>query len=578
MKLTKEVINNIENGLRKEYFVNGDSLQSIKDIMKDTHTTALSLAVIKDSEIVLEKGYGITDKVSNRPVNANTLFQAASISKPLTALAVMKLVEDGVLDLDTDINTYLKSWKLPDNEFTLNEAVTLRNLLSHTAGVSVSGFPGYYNDADIPDLISILNGDSPSNTPIIEVDMKPNTRFRYSGGGTTIVQQMLIDQLNKPFQDIMRELVLEPLGMKHSFYKNSKLSHEEISHIAVAHDGNGNQIKGKHNIYPEMAAAGLWTTPGDLSKFVIEVQKSLKNESNKILSKSSIETMVSPVLDGVYSIGLVNKMIIKEDLMGHGGGNAGYQCFMLFQKDKGYGVIAMTNSDNGSNIRMPLLRSIAFEMNWHKLMNPTLEIKETSPDVFTLFTGNYKIDSDQSLTIFTENNKMYCQSFSEGKKELHYVGENKVIDEDRMMLFNYENNKYYMNDKEVFLLNPNEKLACDYIEIGKINEAINCYNDLIDNDSKIKIDLEQKLFLLVYSMRKKGDIKKAINILKVTIEIFPESFIIWNYLGEFYFEEKLYDLTIYAMEKSLDNNPKNDNAKKFIVKAQEKLTKISQRS
>jgi CubicO group peptidase (beta-lactamase class C family) len=573
MDITNKIIDKIENGLRNEYFVKGDPLQSIEDMLEASDIPALSVAVIKGSELVWAKGYGICDKESKRPVDVHTLFQAASISKPLTALAVMKLVENGVLDLDTDINTYLKSWKVPKNEFANHEAVTIRNLLSHTAGTTVSGFPGYKIDTEIPGLNNILNGDSSANTAKVEVDMKPNTRFRYSGGGTTIIQRMLIDQLDKPFEKIMKELVLEPLGMKDSFYKNAKLNVDEEARIAAAHDSEGNQITGKYHIYPEMAAAGLWTTPGDLSKYVIEVQKSLMNESNKIISKASMEMMITPVLNGEYNLGLANKTILNEHLLGHSGGNTGYGCDMSFHKDKGYGVIIMNNSDNSFGIKMPLLRSVASVMNWNDLLNPELELHELTPDVMSLFVGRYKISQDKSLSIIQENNQLYRKSFIDGKSELNYVGENTVIDENRLVLFRFEQDKLFMNGREITTLGPDEKLACDYIEAGKIEEATKCYKDMIQNDPKISLELERKLSFLGYSAGEKGDEKTAIKVLKVALELYPESFICWEFIGEFYFKEKAYDLTIQAMEQSLKYNPGNTNAKNYIAKANVKLTK-----
>ena len=369
MQNKQENIEQVENRLRQEYFIKGDKLKSITELMKETNTPGISVAVIHNFEVVWAKSYGTSDTEKQSIVNTNTIFQAASISKPLTALAVMKLVQDGKLDLDENINVYLNNWKLPENEFTYKNKATLRNLLSHTAGVTVSGFPGYNPDVKIPTLVQALNGEFPANTGKIVVDMEPNTEFRYSGGGYTIVQQVLIDQLQKPFEEIIQELVLDPLGMTNSFYSNTALNEKQFTNATSGHKGDGSEILGKRHIYPEMAAAGLWTTAEDLAKFSVEVQKSLKGKSNKILTKEFMQIMTTPILDGEYNIGLHNEKIGTEQLLGHNGGNEGYTCSMLFHKEKGFGVILMSNCDKGYEIKMPFFRSAAAAYNWDNIIS-----------------------------------------------------------------------------------------------------------------------------------------------------------------------------------------------------------------
>lgn len=375
MKTRQEKIKQVENGFLPEEFVKGDTMKSITRVMEENNINGISIAVIDNFQVDWVKVYGVADIETKQLMNTDTIFQAASISKPITALAVMKLVQDGKLDLDKNINLYLKSWKLSENEFTVKNKVTLRNLLSHTAGVTIGGFPGYGCSDKLPTLVQVLNGEIPANTDKIIVDMQPNTRYRYSGGGFVIVQQVLIDQLQKPFQDIMRELVLEPLGMKNSFYSNTDLNETQCVNASAGHNSDGKQVVGKRHIYPEMAAAGLWTTAEDLAKFAIEVQKSLKGESNKILTKQFMEIMTTPILKGEYNIGLFNQKIYKEQLVGHNGSNEGYNCNMLFHKEKGYGVILMTNSDNGYKINIPLFRSVASAYGWDNILSPEYKIK-----------------------------------------------------------------------------------------------------------------------------------------------------------------------------------------------------------
>jgi CubicO group peptidase (beta-lactamase class C family) len=575
MQNKKNKIGQVENGLRPEYFIKGDKLKSITEVMKETNTPGISVAVIHNSEIVWTKGYGIADTETQLPVNTNTIFQAASISKPLTALAVMKLVQDGKLDLDENINLYLKTWKLPENELTAKNKVTLRNLLSHTAGVTVHGFSGYKSNAEIPTLVQVLNGESPANSGKVVVDMEPNTEFRYSGGGYTIVQQALIDQLQKPFQEIMQELVLGPLGMKNSFYSNAALNEKQCTNATAGHNNDGERVAGKRNIYPEMAAAGLWTTAEDLAKFSIEVQKSLNGESSKILTKEFMEIMTTPVLKGEYNIGLCNEKIGAEQLLGHDGGNEGYTCGMLFHKEKEYGAILMSNSQSGYKMNIPFLRSAAAAYGFDNILHPDYEITDLSAEEIKLFSGNYKMEVDKTVKIFEENNKLVYKTIFDDLKQLDYVGNNIMIDVDRTVKIEVreDSGELYMNEKKLERLNHGEKLASDYIEEDNIEQAVRCYQELMEKDKNMKNQLENKLNNDGYGCMSRKNNNTAIAFLKINTILFPESDNSWDSLGEAYFSDKQYELSIEAMKKSLEYNPSNQNAIQVIKDAKKYLEK-----
>jgi CubicO group peptidase (beta-lactamase class C family) len=573
MKAQQEYIEQVENGLREEYFIKGDKLKSITEAMKEVCIPGVSVAVIHNFELVWAKGYGIRDTEAELPVNTSTLFQAASISKPLTALAVMKLVQDGKLNLDEDINTYLKTWKLPGSELTVKNKVTLRNLLSHTAGVTVHGFPGYSPEVEIPTLVQVLNGELPANTGRIIVDMEPDTEFRYSGGGYTIVQQALIDQLQKPFEEIMSEIVLEPLDMTNSFYSNSSLNEKQCINATAGHKSDGSQVNHKRHIYPEMAAAGLWTTAEDLAKFAIEVQKSLKGESNKILTKDFMEIMTAPILAGQYNIGLCNEKIGGELLLGHNGGNEGYSCSMMFHKEKGYGVVFMSNSDNGYKIKQPLFRSTAAAYSFYNILRPDYEIAELSEDSMKLFEGSYKMQSDKTLKVFQYDGKLFYKTIYDQSVQLEYVGNNTLIDINRSVKFELieGSRKLFMNENEIERLKDGEKLASDYIEEGNIEQAVKCYSELMEKDGHMRLRLENDLNNDGYKCIFRENYKTAIAFLRISTILFPESSNAWDSLGEAYFINKQYELCIEAMEKSLKYNTNNQNAATLIKEAEEHL-------
>lgn len=320
---------------------------TLEELMVRFGVPGVSIAVIQDFEIHWAKGYGIADVETGATVNPETLFQAASISKPVNAMAFLSAAQAGKLSMDADINTLLKSWKLLESPFSQAQPVTPRLLASHTAGLGDGfGFPGYSPSDPLPTTIQILNGDKPSNVGPVLLARPPMTAFHYSGGGITILQLALTDVLGKPYAEILQETVLGPVGMTQSTFEQP-LSPERDRNAARAHDGEGRAMGDKWHVYPELAAAGLWTTPTDLARFAIEVQKSLRGEANHVLSQTMIKEMVSPVGVGDYAVGFSLTKTGQGWYFGHGGGNWGFCCLLVAHKVKGYGFAVMTNAQNG---------------------------------------------------------------------------------------------------------------------------------------------------------------------------------------------------------------------------------------
>ena len=343
---------------------------TLDDAMKKIGVPGASVAVIKDFEIQWSRGYGVADVTSGARATPDTLFQAASISKPITAMAVLKAVQDGRLTLDQDVNELLASWKVPRNDATARQPVTLRGLLSHTSGTDDGfGFPGYNPNAPVPTPVQILKGEKPSNVGAVVVARPPLTAYKYSGGGLTLVQLLLTDVLKRPFPDILRETVLAPLGMSHSAYEQP-LSPERDRQAARGHDRSGAAGDVKWHVYPELAAAGLWTTAPDLARFGIELQKSLQGRSNRVLTRATTFEMATPVGVGPFAIGMDVRNLGEGWYLGHGGSNWGFQCLLLVHKLKGYGVAVMTNSDSGGRLVAEVRDRVAAAYRWDMLDKP----------------------------------------------------------------------------------------------------------------------------------------------------------------------------------------------------------------
>jgi CubicO group peptidase (beta-lactamase class C family) len=342
----------------------------IDALRKQFNVPGVSVAVIKDFKIEWARGYGVMDAATNAPVTTDTLFQAASISKTIAAMASMKAVQNGRFALDQDVNTILKSWKLPGGEYTKERPVTPRSLMSHTSGTGDGfGFPGYSPDAPLPTLPQILDGQAPSNLRPVRLERPPLTGFKYSGGAVMIQQLALMDAVGRPFADIARDWVLTPIGMTNSTYEQPLPSARQ-KQAALAHSRTGGRMDAPWHVYPEQAAAGLWTTPTDLAKFLIEAQETLAGRSNRVLSRASMLEMVTPVGVGPFAVGFQIGKQGEGWYFMHGGSNWGYQCNMIAHRLKGYGLVIMTNSDSGGALMQELGRRIQQAYKWDVFDQP----------------------------------------------------------------------------------------------------------------------------------------------------------------------------------------------------------------
>lgn len=356
-------VERIENNLFEIAKTGADTgiAHSVFERMKAFGVAGMSVAVFEQGKVIWAKGYGIRNKESNEKVTSTTVFQAASISKPVTSVAAFKLVDKGLLNLDENINTYLKKWKVPENEFTTDSKVTLKGIVSHTAGLTVHGFNGYGPNDSIPNIMQILDGIRPANSEPIRVFMKPNTEESYSGGGFTVLQLAIEERTGKPFSKAVDELVLFPVGMKNSRF-SLKVPSDFQKNVATGYRENGERVDGGYHIYPEQAAAGLWTTSSDLAQFMIEVGNSYRGKQG-LLRQETVKKMFERI-PGASGLGFGIDGEGQSLRFRHSGGNEGFSCFAVSFAETGRGVVVMTNSDNGSPLVREMLRAISKEYKW----------------------------------------------------------------------------------------------------------------------------------------------------------------------------------------------------------------------
>lgn len=335
---------------------------SLIERMNECHTCAISVAIVENFEVSEVYAYGVRERETKEAVSEETLFQAGSISKPVFTVAVMRLVEQGILELDKDICEYLIGYEVPTYDKQKHK-ITLRQILSHYAGLSIHGFSGYQQGQEIPTIEQILRGEAPSNNMKLKLYREPEIGYQYSGGAYILAQKVVTDVCKKDFCELMDELILSPLQMTNSTYSQT-LSDGKYTNIAFGYNPHDLQIPGGYNIMPELSAAGLWTTSSDLAKVGIEIMRSLKGESN-FLKKETSELMITEAYPGSpYGLGFALGQSKKGLTFGHSGANFGYHSYMIFCPNEGSGIVIMQNSDIGAGICKEITNAFKESMEW----------------------------------------------------------------------------------------------------------------------------------------------------------------------------------------------------------------------
>lgn len=415
-----------EAGLMQSVQIEGEPTEywSLADRMAFHNVPGVSIAVIRDGKIAWAKGYGVLETGTATPVNPDTLFQAGSISKPVAGIAALKLVEQGKLQLDAPINDALASWKIPDNAFTQQTPVTLRQIMSHTAGLTVHGFPGYAADEPVPTVQQVLDGTPPANTPPVRVDKLPGESWRYSGGGYTVMQLAMTDVAGKDFVTLTDELVLKPAGMARSSYLNP-LPANNLANAATGHKRTGKAIAGLRHTYPEMAAAGLWTTPSDLARMGLAVTAAARGDAGAILGPDMTQQMLT-LQKNDYGLGFALEDDGDGQVFSHGGSDEGFEALFFAYTDGHGGAAIMTNGQRGGMLASEIAASLGATYGWKYGTPETRKAEALTPERAALFAGDYLAKRegrpDLALTITADGSKLWIEAEPMIRKQRFYVG------------------------------------------------------------------------------------------------------------------------------------------------------------
>ena len=530
----------VEQGILPAVVVRGEDVHyTLAERMAKHKVPGVSIAVFDNYRLVWAKAYGVADAETGAPVTETTLFQAGSISKSVNALTVMTAVADGKLALDTPINTYLTTWKLPDNELTRATPVTLRRLLSHTAGTTVHGFPGYATGAAVPTIVQILDGGTPANTAAIRVDLAPGTEFRYSGGGTTISQLALVDVLGAPYPQLTRERVIGPLGMADSTYEQP-LPPDRLAAAAAGHRGDGSIVPGKRHTYPEMAAAGLWTTPTDLAKFFLELSLARAGKSSLIPQDTAMlmTTVVAKNGPGPGGVGLGVFIMDRNGTLtfGHGGADEGFQADAVTSLDGGYGVVVMANSDNGFRLFAEIERTVFAAMGWPGAGTPIERVALTA-EQRERFIGTYTSTRGLPLSIVATGERLERVLPMLDPVELIPIDADTLAATDEPIT-------YTRTDRGLEIAHDGhpvgvaETLAAGTrvplleLAAGRFDDAVAAWKALLAKDPKAPAANEERHNLFGYDLLQQGKVEASITVFRAIVVVFPESSNAYDSYGE----------------------------------------------
>ncbi|EZH75673.1 hypothetical protein ATO12_02470 [Aquimarina atlantica] len=416
---------NVVNNLKPFYYIkNQMQPQRVEDLMEQYKVPGLRIVFVDKGEISWSKSYGYANLKDSIKVDKNTVFTGASLGKPVTAMAALKLVEQGILNLDEDVNKKLKGWKVPVNEFTQKEKVTVRRLIGHTSGFNRYYGPNYMPYETLPTIEQTLKGEQPSKHPAAKLVAVPGSKYIYSNPGYLVLEKLLEDATNKKFEDVIDELVLKPSGMKTTSFI------QPIPERLLATKATGysaNLQPQPYNIITFKAAGGIWTTPDDLARFTHKLLTDHSKGTNTLISKEMTNRVFNR--DGnLDKLGftLLNWKQDSDDIVfKHTGQNYGFTSVIFGSVKKEQAVVIMANSVNTEDLFNYIQRAVAEEYNWDYFKPSAYEIYDTADKDFSSYAGQYDW-KNHFVVITNEYKKLFIQIDNE-RHQLIPVEENTFL-------------------------------------------------------------------------------------------------------------------------------------------------------
>lgn len=437
---SRKRMRSLENGLIKAVVLKGQSPEKMKifERMQYYRVPGVSIAVIYKRQLDWAKAYGVNDSEKFIPITSESLFQAGTLSQPVSALAALRFVKEGRLGLDENVSEALRSWKVPEDQYPRESKVTLRRLLNHSAGLFPFTFEGYSYSMPLPSLLMILNGEKPAISTEVRLAYPPGSKLNYSESNYAVLQQVLVDLERKPFPAIMEETVFKRLGMLKSTF-DCPLPPGPREKAVSGHIQEG-PIEGKWYRYPVKAAKGLWTTPTDLALFVIEVMQAALGDSQKIVSPLLVREMLTPQVEN-HGLGFLIEDKGDDLIFYLRGTNDGFECFMVGYPARGEGAVVMTNSVNGSFLIDEILRGLSAVYDWPHFKPEVKTLYRLDPSMYAQYEGKYEINPDYVLTVTHENYYLIITPTGQAPTKFYVQSANVFFSTDPYILIRFIRNE-----------------------------------------------------------------------------------------------------------------------------------------
>lgn len=559
----------VTHGLRPPVSIAGDATWTLEERMQHYGVPGVAITVIDSGGIAWTRSFGLADRETGAKVTSDTVFQAGSVSKPVAAFVAMRMVQDGKLKLTEPVNNRLEDWQIPANDYTRQVAVTLEHLLSHTGGLTVHGFGGYAADAAVPTIRQVLDGTAPANSPAVVVDALPGSLWRYSGGGYTVAQLLMTEVSGKDFPALMQSRALKPIGMLSSTYTNP-LPTDWLPRAAAGVLPDGTAVPGKRHTYPEMAAAGLWTTSADLALFGLEMQKALRGQS-KLLKQATAREMLKPRLDGNYGLGFGIADVGGERYFGHDGWDEGFCTRLTVHRDKGIGVVIMINA-NQPALMDELMRAVAYSYDWPGYAEYTpVGLSESDGETAP---GRYRYNGEQVVKVVLESGKLYMEYIGSPRIELVPVGDGRFVRRERVapvtfgfdadgnpeLAFELPDGKFQRHPH----LPDDQPMPRELLLGSDWPSAVVAYRKLVE--AKDEAASEAYLNNEGLGLAEAGRFAAAIKVLRLNTELYPDSANTWDSLGQAYLQSGDKAMAREFYQKALAKDPSLASAKAALAR------------
>lgn len=562
---------------------NGE-LIGLNQLLTDQKLTGLSLAIVDDYRLVHSAQAGYKEAGKPEKIDMNTMFSTASISKPIFATVVLMLVEQNKLDLDKPINTYLTRWKLPESELTTGNPVTLRGLLSHTAGTTQGGFADFYLGDNIPTLLDSLNGKLPRFKDPLSVTFEPGSDWQYSGGGYVLAQVAVEDLTGKPLAELAKNMIFDPLGMtRTTMYQHGEEGFPD--NLAKVHDKEQQVIGTGIPICPQIAPSGMWSNATDMATLLIDFQKALNGKESRVISRWVAEQ--STTIQAIHKMGGWGLGWMRMEADGnlewfsHGGSNTGTGGHILATMEQGRAIVVFGNGPN--NVRIPVINSLKKHvintLGWKK---PLLAANvKPAKQLVKSMQGRYLSPFDEIVEVKRKDDKLIATNiwFYLDQSELVYTQNGQFETDDLPHVITLERNPQDNNTyltftrkgtslKEYALrkLPDDEQVPFDVAQTGRFEDTLSAYQSWQKRYPDSGLTSARALNSAGYKALSEKQFEVAMNLFNVYVTLYPDDANAFDSLAESYMLSGKNKLAIKNYQASLRLNPDNSNAKEMLTK------------